>query len=64
MARKKTLGVGAVCTVLTRYMHPAKTVAEKYPNRVHNDVMEGLLVIWKGEEGGKSRGKGGGCVSS
>ena len=47
MARKKSLGVGAVCTVFTRYMHPTKTVSDMYPNRVHNDVMEGLLVIRK-----------------
>ena len=47
MAKKKSLGVGAVCTVFTRYMHPAKTISDKYPNRVHHDVMEGLLVIRK-----------------
>ena len=47
MVRKKTLGVGAVCTVFTRYMHPEKTITNKYPNRLHNDVMEGLLVIRK-----------------
>ena len=47
MAKKKNLGVGASCTVLSRYMHPAKTVSEKYPNRVHSHKMENLLVLRK-----------------
>ena len=47
MARKKSLGVGATCAVFSRYMHPAKTVSDKYPNRVHSHVMDNLLVIRK-----------------
>ena len=45
MPRKLRLGIGAKCTVKTKYMHPAKTVSDKYPNYTAQSVMENLLTI-------------------
>ena len=47
MARKKRLGVGAVCTVITRLLHPREVVTEKYPNAGHSSKTEELKVIRK-----------------
>jgi len=42
---KKRCGVGAKCTVLTKYMHPAKLIDEKYPNRTAHHKVENLVAI-------------------
>ena len=47
MSKKKTNGVGATCSVLLRYLHPAKAIAERYCNYGHKDRLDGLLVIGK-----------------
>ena len=41
MPRKLRLGIGAKCSVKTEYMHPAKIVSDKYPNRTAQSVMDG-----------------------
>ena len=45
--KEKRLGVGLLCTFFLCYMHPAKTISERYPNRVHSHKMEKLLLIRK-----------------
>ena len=45
MPRKLCLGIGTKCTVKTKYVHPAKTVSDKYPNYTAHSVMENLLTI-------------------
>ena len=45
MVRKKRLGIGAQCSVLSKYMHPAKTISDKYPNRTANHRIENLLCV-------------------
>ena len=45
MVRKKCLGVGAQCSVLTKYMHPTKFVNEKYPNRTTHSRINNLICI-------------------
>ena len=47
MAKKKQLGIGAICTVLTRFIHPRPVITEKYPNAGQNSRTEGLKVIRK-----------------
>ena len=47
MAKKKRLGTGAVCTVITRFLHPREVITEKYPNAGHTSKTEGLKVIRK-----------------
>ena len=47
MVRTQRLGVGAVCAVKTKYMHPAKLVSEKYPNATAQSEVLELLVIKK-----------------
>ena len=48
MATKKQLGVGAKCSALLKYMHPAKLIDEKYPNRTAQTRLENLLTIKEG----------------
>ena len=46
MARQKLrCGIGAKCSVKTKYMHPAKVIDDKYPNRTAHHVMEGLVAL-------------------
>ena len=44
MARKKNNGVGALCSVLIRYLHPRRDVDTKYPRARFDDRLDGLLV--------------------
>ena len=39
------MGVGAQCSVLTKYMHPAKLVNKKFPNRTTHSRIENLICI-------------------
>ena len=47
MVKKKQLGVGAVCIVLTKYLHPAKVINEKYPNATSSSRTGGLICMKK-----------------
>ena len=49
MPRKKNLGAGAKCTVAMKYLHPAKLIADTYPNRTTQSVLENLCCFKKGE---------------
>ena len=45
MPRKKCVGVGANCSVLLKYMHPAKTISDKYPNTTARQRIENLVAL-------------------
>jgi len=45
MVKKKGLGAGAKCSVLVRYLHPAKEVRETLVNKRHNERLHGLVAI-------------------
>ena len=45
MAKKKECGIGAQCSVLLKYMHPAKVIGEKFPQFANGRKLENLLVI-------------------
>ena len=44
MAKKKQIGSGAICTVLLKYLHPGKTISDKFPNRTAQQRLEGLIA--------------------
>ena len=44
MARKKQHGVGAVCTVLLKYLHPGIYISEKFNNYKKADRLENCLA--------------------
>ena len=46
-ADKKTLGVGAVVSVLSRMLHPSAAIRERYTNPQPRHILENLLVIRK-----------------
>ena len=50
MAKKKRIGVGGNFLVMTRYLHPSKTIAENYLNMSVKDRLGGLLVIGRNEQ--------------
>eukprot|EP00957_Ditylum_brightwellii_P006615 501857-Ditylum_brightwellii.AAC.1 len=43
--KKKRYGVGAVCSVIKRFLHPRKFVDEKYPNATHHEHLDGLIAF-------------------
>ena len=43
----KRNGKGAVCSVITRLLHPRKAVTDKYPNAGHNSKVENLIALRK-----------------
>ena len=45
--KKKRNGVGATCVVPLKYLYPAKTIDDKFPNRTRQDKLEGLVVLRK-----------------
>ena len=45
MPKKLRLGVGAKCTTLLKYLHPAKLIDTKYPNRTAQSALDNLIVI-------------------
>ena len=42
---KKHLGVGAQCSVANKYLHPAKVIADRYPNATAHSRVDKLLVV-------------------
>ena len=49
MTRKKALrpGVGAECSCLYKFLHPAKLISDTFPNRTDEDRLDGLVAIKK-----------------
>ena len=45
--KKKSIGIGAVCEVLKRFLHPRPVLSQKYPNAAQQDRLQDLLVIKK-----------------
>lgn len=45
MARKKRHGVGAVCSVLLKYLHPAQYINEKFKNSTKSDRLENCIAF-------------------
>ena len=45
--KKKQNGIGAVCSVITRFLHPRPLVAAMYPNAHHQHRTDGLLVLYR-----------------
>ena len=45
MPQRLRLGVGAKCCTMLKYLHPAKLIDEKYPNRTAKSKLDDLLVI-------------------
>ena len=50
MVKRKQLGIGAKCAVFTKYLHPAKAVADTYVNYGHKHRTIDLLCIRKEEK--------------
>ena len=48
MKIQKRLGVGAVCSVQGKFLHPGKLISDKYPNRPANHELKGLIVVEEG----------------
>ena len=42
--QKKRRGVGASCSVLLRYLLPAKLISNRYPNKDKRDALGGLII--------------------
>ena len=47
---KKKLGVGAKCTILMKFLHPSKVIADKYPNQTAHSVMENCLCVGRDQK--------------
>ena len=45
---KKCLGVGAICSVKSRFLHPGKLIGDKYKNMASNHELNGLIVVEEG----------------
>ena len=50
MAPTRRLGIGADCSALTKYLHPAQLVNDRYPNRTARARISGLLCIRQEEK--------------
>jgi hypothetical protein len=48
--QKKRLGTGAICSVIKRFLHPSRTIQEKYQNIMTYDRLEGLIALRKEEK--------------
>ena len=42
---KKTIGVGAICRVMMKYLHPSAKIRDKYPNHTSSEKLGELIVI-------------------
>jgi hypothetical protein len=40
----RQIQIGDTCSVIKRLLHPAKLIAEKYPNQDHRETLDDLLV--------------------
>lgn len=41
----KTIGIGAVCSVVVQYLHPSKLIKDKYPSRGAKERLGNLVAI-------------------
>ena len=42
---KLCAGVGAVASVMSRFVHPSRSICHKYPNRQKNHKLEGVILV-------------------
>ena len=42
--QKKRLGIGYLCSVLLRYLHPDKLFVDRYSNKDKLDVLGGIII--------------------
>ena len=42
---KLLAGVGAVASVMSKFIHPSKAICNKYPNRMKNHKLRGVLFV-------------------
>ena len=42
---KKSMGIGAVCRVMMKYLHPSQNIRDKYPNHTSSEKLGELIVI-------------------
>ena len=47
MARKKRIGISVSCCVASKYLHPKKSIANKYSNATAESRVENLVCIRK-----------------
>ena len=52
---KLRAGVGSVASVMSKFVHPRKSIRDKYPNRPKNHNLQGVVlvevdakVVWRG----------------
>ena len=38
-------GVGAVASVMSKFVHPSNLIRDKYPNRTKNHKMQGVVLV-------------------
>ena len=42
---KLRAGVGAVASVMSKFVHPSRSIRHKYPNRPKNHKLEGVILV-------------------
>ena len=42
---KLRAGVGAVASVMSKYVHPSKSIRDKYPNLPKNHKLQGVVLV-------------------
>ena len=54
---KLCAGVGAVAPVMSKFVHPSRSIHHKYPNQPKNHKLEGVIlvevdakVVWRGAD--------------
>ena len=38
-------GVGAVASVMSKFVHPSRSICHKYPNRPKNHKLQGVILV-------------------
>ena len=47
---KLRAGVGAVASVMSKFVHPSRSICHKYPNRPNNHKLEGVILVKVGKK--------------
>ena len=42
---KLCAGVGAVVSVMSKFVHPSKSISDKYHNRLKNHKLQGVVLV-------------------
>ena len=42
---KLRTGVGAVASVMSKFVHPSRSIRHKYPHRTNNHKLEGFILV-------------------